>query len=170
MRPNYHLWLQPSGKAYEILVKIIADLSEAYAGPFFEPHVTLLSSLPGTEEEIHVRSLQLGTSLQPFNLQLTQPACGNQYFQCLFLPVRKNSALMDAHELAQKIFATDSDPYLPHLSLLYGHYSLERKKQIAATLPETSRISFTVGKFSLIRAGSEDPRDWISILTVPLSR
>jgi len=167
---TYHLWLQPSGKIYDILAKTIAELSNAYQAPFFEPHVTLLGSLPGTEEEITGRSSQLGTSLQPFDIQLTEPAYGDQYFQCVFLKVQETLAMMNAHELAKRLFAIGTSPYMPHLSLLYGHYSIERKDKIAAAIPETLRFSFTVDTIDLIRAGSEDPKDWLPILSVPLSR
>lgn len=170
MGTTYHLWLKPSGKIYDILAKTIADLSNAYQGPFFEPHVTLLGSLPGTEEEISLRSSQLGTLLQPFDIQLTEPAHGDEYFQCVFLKAQETPAIMNAHALARKLFGKDTSPYMPHLSLLYGHYSIELKDTIAATLHETLGLNFTVDTFDLIRAGSENPKDWISILTVPLSR
>ena len=170
MAITYHLWLTPSGKVYDIFVKTIADLSKMYQGPFFEPHVTLLDSLPGTEEEISVRSSQLGTSLQPFDIQLTASAYGDQYFQCVFLKAQETPALMNAHDQARRLFLKDNKPYMPHLSLLYGHFPIELKDKITATLPETLRLSFPVDKFELIRALSEDPKDWIPILTVPLSR
>ncbi|MDH4361016.1 MAG: 2'-5' RNA ligase family protein [Nitrospirota bacterium] len=170
MATTYHLWLKPSGKVYDILAKTIAELSKAYQAPFFEPHVTLLSSLPGTEEEITGRSSQLGTSLRPFDIQLTEPAYGDQYFQCVFLKVQETQAILNAHEQAKKLFAKGTSPYMPHLSLLYGHYSIERKDKIAATLPEILRLSFLVDTVDLIRAGSEDPKDWLPILSVPLSR
>jgi 2'-5' RNA ligase len=167
---TYHLWLKPSGKAYDILVKTIAELSKTYQGPFFKPHVTLLGSLPGTEVEISVRSSQLGTSLQPFDIQLTEPGYGDQYFQCVFLKAQETPAMRNAHELARRLFVKDTSPFMPHLSLLYGHYSIELQDKIAAALPETLRLSFTVDKFDLIRARSKDSKDWIPILTVPLSR
>ena len=167
---TYHFWLKPSGKADEILRKTIDDLSKAYQGPLFDPHITLLSFLTGTEEEISFRSEQLGISLQPFEIQLMEPGYGDQYFQCVFLKVQKSPELMNAHELARKQFVNDTRPYMPHLSLLYGHYSAEQKDKITSTLFETRRLRFTVDKFDLIRAGSEDPKDWISILTVPFSR
>ncbi len=170
MATTYHLWIKPSGKVYDILRKTIGNLSKTYQGPFFDPHVTLLSSLTGTAEEIILRSEQLRTSLQPFDIQLTEPAYGDQYFQCVFLKAQESPALMNAHELARKLFVKDTNAYMPHLSLLYGHYSIEQKDKITATLSETLRLSFTVDKFDLIRAESEDPKDWISILTVPLSR
>ena len=170
MATTYHLWIKPSGKIYDILAKTIAELSNAYQAPFFEPHVTLLNSLPGTEEEIIAQSSQLGASLQPFEIQLTKPAYGDQYFQCVFLKVHETPAMMNAHELAEKLFAKDSSPYMPHLSLLYGHYSIDRKDKIVATLPETLCFNFPVDTVALIQAGSEDPKDWIHILTVPLRR
>lgn len=170
MGNTYHLWLKPSGRVYDLLVKTIAELSQVYQAPFFEPHVTLLGSLPGTEEEITLRSSQLGTSLRPFDIQLTTPAYGDQYFQCVFLKVQETPAMMNAHELATRLFEKHTSPYMPHLSLLYGHYSIERKDKIAATLPETLQLRFTVDTVDLIRARSEEPKDWVPILTVPLSR
>ena len=170
MATTYHLWLTPTGKAYDSLTKTITDLSKTYHAPVFEPHVTLLGSLPGTEVEISARSSQLGASLQPFDIQLTEPAYGDQYFQCVYLEVQKTPAMMNAHELARTLFAKDPSPHMPHLSVLYGHYSIELKDKIAATLPTTLRLSFTVDTFDLIRARSEDPKDWVPILTVPLNQ
>lgn len=170
MATTYHLWLAPTGKTYHALRETITNLSKAHHAPAFEPHVTLLGSLQGTEEDISVRSLQLGASLPPFDIQLTEPAYGDQYFQCVFLKAQKNPALMNAHELASKLFAKDPVPYMPHLSLLYGHYSIELKDNITSALSQDLCLNFTVDTFDLIRARSEDPKDWTSILTVPLSR
>jgi 2'-5' RNA ligase len=75
---------------------------------------------------------------------------------------------MNAHELARRLFVKDPSPYMPHLSLLYGDYSIELKDKITSTLSQTLRLTFTVDTFDLIQARSEDPKDWTSILTVPL--
>ncbi len=169
MANTYHLWLAPTGKAYDILMEAITDLSRAYHAPVFEPHVTLLGSLPGTEEDISVRCLELGGSLSPIDILLTEPAIADQYFQCVFLKTQETPALMNAHELARRLFVKDPSPYMPHLSLLYGHYSLELKDKITSTLSQTLRINFTADMIHLIRSKSEHPVDWTSILTVPLS-
>lgn len=166
---TYHLWLTPTGQAYDILLKTITALSKAYHAPIFDPHVTLLGSLPGTEETISTRCLELGGSLAPFNVLLAEPGYGDQYFQCVFLKTQETPALMHAHELARKLFIKESSPYMPHLSLLYGHYSLELKNNITSTLSQSLRLSFTVDMIHLIRSRSEHPIDWTSILAVPLS-
>lgn len=169
MANTYHLWLAPTGRAYDILMEAITDLSRAYHAPVFEPHVTLLGSLPSTEEDISVRCLELGESLSPIDILLTEPGLADQYFQCVFLKTQETTALMNAHELARKMFVKDPSPYMPHLSLLYGHYSLELKDRITSTLSQNLRINFTSDMIHLIRSKSEHPVDWTSILTVPLS-
>ncbi|WP_342349671.1 2'-5' RNA ligase family protein [uncultured Nitrospira sp.] len=169
MANTYHLWLAPTGQAYDILMKTITDLSKAYHAPVFDPHVTLLGSLPGTEEAISVRCLELGGLLPSFNILLTEPAYGDQYFQCVFLKTQMTPALLNAHELARSLFVKDPGPYMPHLSLLYGHYSIELKDKITSALSQVLRLNFTVNRFHLIRSKSEHPMDWTSMLTVPLS-
>lgn len=169
MAKTYHLWLAPTGQAYDILMETITDLSRAYHAPVFEPHVTLLNSLPGTEEAISVRCLELGGSLSPIDILLIEPGIADQYFQCVFLKSQETPALMNAHELARRLFVKDPTPYMPHLSLLYGHYSLELKDKITSTLSQALRLNFTVDMIHLIRSESEHPVDWTSILTVPLS-
>ncbi len=169
MANTYHLWLAPTGQAYDILMKTITDLSKAYHAPVFDPHVTLLGSLPGTEEAISVRCVELGGSLAPFDIFLAEPAYGDQYFQCVFLKTQETPALMNAHELARRLFVKAPNPFMPHLSLLYGHYSLELKDKITSTLSQALRLNFTVDMIHLIRSKSEHPMDWTSILAVPLS-
>lgn len=168
MAPAYHLWLQPSGSAYDTLEKIIADLSTTYASPYFEPHVTLLGSLPGPEEDINRQVSHLKTCLQPFDLHLIEPAYGDRYFQCIFFKARESPALIAAHELANNLFGNISRTFMPHLSLIYGDVSLELKKQIIAALPDILPLSFTVDKVHLIRAGSQDSQDWSLMRTVIL--
>ncbi|HBP87392.1 MAG TPA: 2'-5' RNA ligase family protein [Nitrospirales bacterium] len=169
MGNTYHLWLAPTGKAYDALMKTITDLSKAYHAPVFEPHVTLLGFLPGTEEDISVRSVQLGRSLPPFDILLTEPAFGNQYFQCVFLNAQETPAIMNAHERARSLFLKDPSLYKPHLSLLYGNYSIDVKEKITSTLTQALSFNFTVDTIHLIRSESEHPKDWTSILTAPLS-
>lgn len=168
MAPAYHLWLQPTGRAYDTLENIISDLSTTYASPSFEPHVTLLGSLPGSEEEINRRVSHLGACLQPLDLHLIAPAYGDRYFQCIFFKARESPALIGAYELANNLFGNISGTFMPHLSLMYGNVSLALKKQIIAALPDILPLNFTVDKVHLIRAESQDPQDWSRLCTVHL--
>lgn len=169
MASTYHLWLKPTGQAYDILMKTIADLSKAYHAPVFDPHVTLLGALPGTEEEISVQCVKLGGSLAPFDVFLAEPAYGDQFFQCVFFKTQETPSLMNAHERAKRLFVKEHNPFMPHLSLLYGHYSLDLKHKIMSTLSQALSLNFTVNMIHLIHSRSEHPMDWAPILSVPLS-
>jgi len=89
------------------------------------------------------------------------PAYGNDYFHCVFLLVDMTPPVFHAHALARQLFHQDEDRrYLPHLSLVYGRYSENQKNDIIARLPASLCLPFEANHLSLIRAGSEDPKDW----------
>jgi len=70
---------------------------------------------------------------------------------------------MNVNEAACQAFQRAREEYMPHLSLVYGAYPEERKREIIAGLPALAQASFPVGSVTLIRAESEDPKDWREI-------
>jgi hypothetical protein len=50
--------------------------------------------------------------------------------------------------------------YMPHLSLVYGLYPVERKRTVMERLPEDLPKSLGINAVSLIRTDSDDPQDW----------
>jgi 2'-5' RNA ligase len=165
---GYHLWLTPWSGPYERLARTITELGRHHGAPLFEPHVTLLGHLPGTEVEIIQRVSRLAEDLHRLEMRLTAPGFSDEYFQCLFLHVEPSPPLLAAHAKARECFAPDCDvPYLPHLSLLYGHFSIDVKKEIIARLPKDLAGPFTVDRLDLIRADSDDPKDWHRLQTIP---
>ena len=58
---TYHLWVKPSGAVRDLLAQTIRELARELGGPVFEPHITLLGDLAGTEEE-HIQRSQIATS------------------------------------------------------------------------------------------------------------
>jgi 2'-5' RNA ligase len=165
---RYHLWLMPSGALYGLLADTIKELSQTYQAPRFDPHVTLLGSLPGSEPEIVTHAARVAQDLAPFEVRVNGPAFTEHYFQCLFLRVEKSRQLVDAHAKAGARFEQGTDaPYQPHLSLLYGRYSRELKERIIAGLSPQLAGRFTVTHLDLIRATSDDPQDWMRIQSIP---
>ena len=59
---SYYLWFKPSGMAYDILARTIRELAKQLGGPVFEPHVSLIGSLEGTEEELAQQTERIRTS------------------------------------------------------------------------------------------------------------
>ena len=162
MAHRYHLWLKPSREASDLFARVIAQFALELDAPAFEPHITLLGNLIGSEAEQVARSTALARSLRPFPIQVTAPAFGEDYFQCVFLLVEITAPLFHAHASARRVFHEDGGGggYLPHLSLVYGRYPEDRKKDIIERLPASLSHPFEVTHLSLIRARSEDPKDW----------
>lgn len=166
---SYHIWLKPSGSAYELFAKTIRELAYALNAPVFEPHVTLLGHLAGTEQEHVRRTKQLARELHPFQIVLTEPSYRNEYFQCLFMTVQRSPAVINANVLARHVFRREKEAYMPHLSLVYGLHPQARKREAIANLPSDVRTSFEVSAVYLIKADSHDPKDWREMLVIPMS-
>jgi cyclic phosphodiesterase-like protein len=161
---SYHLWLKPDGEVYRRFVLLIQDLSKEMKGPVFEPHVTLLGNVMGEELTLIGETRELAVALEPFQITLGAPDYRDTYFQCLFLHAVESASLLGAHTLARRLF--DHAPvtaYMPHLSLVYGSYPVERKRAVIERLPGDLAQSFGINAVSLIRAESDDPQDWHEI-------
>ena len=166
---TYHLWVKPSGAVRDTLVQTIREFAHELGGPVFEPHVTLLEGLLGTEGE-HIQRSQIATpQLRPFNITLSQPSYGTQYFQCVFMRAEQTPPLIGANALVKRIFQKPDETYMPHLSLVYGLYPESRKRAIIRKLPPDVKTCFEVTAFSLIRADSDDPNEWYEITTCPFT-
>ena len=165
---TYSLWFKPTGRAYDVLVRTIRELAHELAAPLFEPHVTLLGQLDGTEQDHVRRSEELAGQLQPFQIILIDPSYRNEYFQCLFMRVQQTPAAMSTHALARRVFHRPEDTYMPHLSLLYGVFPDRRKSEVIDRLQPDVRTSFEASAFYLIRAGSDDPKDWHEMAVFPM--
>ena len=165
---GYHLWLGPEGDALHRLQSVVDRLAEAYDGPVFPPHVTLLSGLAADEASLIETNRRLAAELEPFQLDLTVPEAGTTYFQCIYMRVAENASLSTLRRAAGKAFSLPVDNYMPHLSLYYGDASPDRRANILKAVPAQAKSSFPVTSIQLIRADSEQPVDWHCIDQAPL--
>lgn len=165
---GYHLWLVPVGETLRRLQDVIERLAEAYDGPVFTPHVTLLSGLAADEASLIETNRRLAAGLEPFNLDLTAPEAGTTFFQCIYMRVADHPLLTRARQAAGEAFALPADDYMPHLSLYYGDPDPDRRATILAAVPLKAKRNFLVESIQLIRADSEQPADWHCIDQAPL--
>lgn len=168
---TYHLWFKPSGAAYDILARTIRELALQLNSPVFEPHVSLIGNLGGSESEIAERTEELGQRLNPFTIALTEPSYQDDHFRCLFMRIEQKPCIMNANAVARDLFRQKSDQaFFPHLSLAYGSCSEAHKKLIIDRLTPDIRTTFEVETLYLIRADSLEPKDWHEIGLFPMDR
>ena len=163
---SYAIWLMPTGEAYTRLSGLIGDLGTQYGGPIFEPHITLLAGLSGTPELMGDKMVQLANSFPRFSVHLTAPGYQDFYFRCLYMQVELSSELEHLYSEAQRIFDhSESQPFMPHVSLLYGTFPSDAKKGMALELPQDVPKTFEITALHVLQTETEDPQSWNIIQT-----
>lgn len=105
-----------------MLQSAISALSEAFSGPVFQPHLTLVGDLEVDRDEAHCLANGLARTAIPPELVVRDVEISAKYFMALYLLVDIPSELQNARQrIASSINPTSYELDTPHVSLLYGH-------------------------------------------------
>ncbi|WWD16852.1 hypothetical protein CI109_101284 [Kwoniella shandongensis] len=139
---GYALWIVPSESqtpSYQSLISHLASLEPS--SPSFNPHITLLHPIPLSTplDEIHStlrqaidRASTKSGSMTDKPLTLGKAQSGEKYYQSVLAPVEPTPSLLALREEVQSAFRlTGLKEYFPHLSLLYGDLTKERRDELA---------------------------------------
>ena len=147
---KYSLWLMPRGDVYEQLERILHGLAAECGAPEFPPHVTLLGSIVGERREVVRKSAEIAALLHPFTIRLGTVDYLDPYFRCLFVRATAAAPLRKAHQAARTLLGRRREPpFMPHLSLLYGNFSLSFKEGLIARLGPRLDLEFKVRSLHL---------------------
>ena len=103
-------------------------------------------------------------------MKLTNVDYTNSYYRALFVKVEPSAAILAAHQVARNILLDDQETsYMPHLSLLYADFSLEKKKQIVEQIGDSFTDEFEVDTLYLYLTEGAVV-DWRRIGAFPLQR
>lgn len=158
---GYSVYIVPTKTVYKgfdkvmnELVRRYSDNSLKYQAPRFEPHLTLIGDLVGSEDEVIVKCDKLASSLTPFDISLNALGQSEKYFKCVFIKAEKTKELVDANAKAREIFGRSSDPeYMPHISLIYGIFNEKIRREIIDSVKQADNeilsYMFKAGAISL---------------------
>ena len=163
----YSLWLMPHGDLAKRLQKLIADLSTKHATPCFPPHITLIGSINITQTEAVAKTTTLGRKIAPFAVKVSDVAYMDEYFRCLFIKADKTEDLMSANAAARSLFGLqNTEDYMPHLSLVYGHLTTQVKIDIIEKIGKKIEFEFPVEEIYLYYTDGQ-PKAWRFVSTTP---
>ena len=167
---DHALWIIPEGETYRELKRLIESLSRKYSTPPFEPHITVLGRVLGSDSELFSKSSQVGSLIRPFHVALKTVDYLDEYFRCLFIRAGKSREIIDLHTTAKRMFTIqDTKSYMPHVSLIYGSLPADVKKKIISDIGNDFPDAVEVRSIHLISASVDtDPRDWYSVREFPL--
>ena len=160
MKSNFSLWLMPPRDTSQRLKQCILDLSRRFASPAFEPHVTLLGRLEGTETELRYRASILASRLTPVVIQLKDVASLNEYFRCLFIRVARSRSLLEAYRAAVETLGTvEQLKFMPHPSLVYANLDRDEKLRAIQEIGTSFHGRFQVRNIHLYST-TGSPEEW----------
>jgi|TARA_B100000315_G_scaffold50860_1_gene45399 2'-5' RNA ligase len=154
---SYSIWLMPTGSMKQKLKQVINELSINYGGPTFGPHVTLISSFLGNEEELLQRTEKLASKITPFGLKLRAIKYLNEFFRSFFLDVELTNDLKQARSAGLELFTCNENEYRPHMSLAYGDFTVSQKEKMKKSLSQLPK-EFIVNNFFLAHNNENDLR------------
>ena len=73
---------------------------------------------------------------------------------------------MRANKVARNTFKMEDTEYMPHLSLMYGNVSTDKKKKIISEINREFNLSFEVKSIHLVSTDGE-PEEWYRIKEFP---
>jgi 2'-5' RNA ligase len=129
-----------------------------------------MGSIETHEEEMISKTQELASLIHPLPIQLTTIAYTDSYYRALFVKVDRSAEIFTAYQQAKKLFPSHQKiGYIPHLSLLYGNFSIETKKEIIKEIGETFANTFEADTLYLyLTEGAAS--DWQRIRAFSLQR
>ena len=162
------LWLVPEGEAHGRLAMLLDDLARRLGTPSFAPHVTLLGGIRDAEQEVLARAADLARELAPLTVFLEGIGGTDDYFRCLFVRAGETEPLLAAHARAgHALGRTETAPFRPHLSLVYGHLAAAERDRLASELVGSLPSQFSATRLDVVRTEGR-PGDWRRLTGLPL--
>ena len=173
---GHSLWVCPTGPSKEAYSDIIKETSADLDTFCFTPHITLVAAIMTSPEDVVERTRTLAAKLAPYTFEFETVSQKDRYFQCVFAKMKRTPEVGEANQVAREVFQRQSDPeYMPHLSLVYGDFSSDKKEQqiiprlsarIQEAAPDTT--TFTVDSIEVWSTQGE-ASEWYLVETVPLT-
>lgn len=164
------LWLMPDKETYLKIGQLIADLSSVHHTPSFEPHVTLLSGITDDVETALKKTAKLAANNVPLKASLTGVEYLEQFYRCLFFSTDDIDGIFRLREEAEALFEHATvNPFIPHISFLYGSLPIFKKEGIIKELGERFMGGFSLQKLRLVHT-ELTPENWETLAEFELAQ
>ena len=160
MNRIYGLFLLPEesiGKKYQ---KIISDIAATYHTKEFKPHVTLIKKLELEEKEVLSLTNEIVKWLKPIKTKFIEIEYSDRIYRSINITVLKTQELLKAHNRANQLFEHKEEPFIPHLSIVYGELQLDDKLNIIKSLKPFKKEFFILDKLVVYDITEADADLW----------
>lgn len=172
----YSVWAIPPEDVGARCANLMTTLRSEFGGPHFHPHITVVGAIKLTPEDAVTKLRSACQALRPFHVTVDRVAAGSFFYQCVYLLLRPDPHLLETSAHCCTHFGyTNSTPYMPHLSLLYGDLSDEEKRKAqerANAIDDTlGGLTFQITRLALYKTDTEDKtlKSWEKIAECTLT-
>lgn len=165
--PIHSLWLMPAAEDGALLAGVLADLSARFGAPLFTPHLTLAGDTDRPVTQLSAEIAAAAAEVAAFSEAVTGIETSETFFRSFYARFAVSAPLL---ALKQRLDPQAREPFLPHVSLLYGPVAAGPKAEAAAQVSAalTGRpIRFD--RLCVVTSGQDVPiADWRIVETVTL--
>ncbi|KAM0945765.1 putative cyclic phosphodiesterase, 2',3'-cyclic-nucleotide 3'-phosphodiesterase [Dioscorea sansibarensis] len=157
----YSVWAIPPGDLRNKLKTLMATLRSEFGGPEFDPHVTVVGALRLRPADALRHLHSAASSLDSYSARVSSVSRGSFFYQCVYLLLDPTPEVLNASSHCCAHFGySNSTPYMPHLSLLYGDLTEKEKEKARARAEELAEgivgTTFEISKIALFKTDTQD--------------
>ena len=158
-RKTYYLWglfsPQESRYLYFIKDKVQSELTS----PSFDIHITLAGPYFNIDETFMSKLKSFGESNSSIILDVDGYCFKQEMFKSFYLSIKNSLPLKELRKNIAKLKEIDLDNnYSPHISLCYGNYQIQEKKDLILELPKFNKL-IRISKIALVEI-NRDINQW----------
>tara|TARA_B100000900_G_C20493346_1_gene680522 strand:- start:464 stop:976 length:513 start_codon:yes stop_codon:yes gene_type:complete len=155
----YYLWGLFPPQEIEYLNFIKDKVQTKLISPCFDLHITLAGPFLDIDKTFISKLKSFGEVNSSIVLHADGYRFKQEIFKSFYISIKDSLHL---HELRKNIYKLNKfdldNNYSPHISLCYGNYQIEEKKELISKLPDFSKL-VTVSKIALVEI-NKDINKW----------
>ena len=142
----FWIWCQFAKDDMKFLKELQSELFKYFKSPFFEIHLTLHGPFIDKKELRRERILELKNKFSAFEIEALSYTINNSIYTSLFIDIAKSNSLILIKKYFNKKFLLQNQTtfFKPHISLIYGNFNENDKKNVIKNLPPINGKKFKI--------------------------
>lgn len=163
---RYFIWLMAAADEHALWQTMIDTLAARLQSPVFEAHCTL-GTLQEYPTALAQRLQHLAQATPAFTVASAGISRQPHFYQRMMLHLDAAAPLLDLQQQITQLGATSTQPYQPHVSLVYGAAPEYRLDQVAPLAAPLQRQRWRMDHIAVVRSHPIVER-WQVIERLPL--
>jgi hypothetical protein len=165
--PIHSIWLMPNAADGALLSGIVTELSRRFGTPLFTPHLTVKGDTDMPQPALAAAIADAAGQVAAFSEIVEGIETSETFFRSFYARFAVSSPLA---ALKRQLDSQASEPFMPHVSLLYGPVAAGPKAAAAAEIEtRLNGRSIRFDRLCVVTSGQDIPIDqWRIVETAVL--